>query len=404
MEQAQSKLRRIYIGALLLGLAFAVLFPVKAHAATFSVSPSTGTFEVGSTFDVTVLLDSEGDTINAVHVDLSFPPDKLQLVSPSAAGSSFVGLWVTPPNFNNTAGKVELQGGIPNGINVQRGTIITLTFRVKSVGTGLVRFLDASEVYLHDGKGTQVLDQVQNGVYEFVLPAPRGPIVASATHPEQTQWYQDFNAVFSWAPDTRADGYSYELNREPVTIPDNTSEGRRNSVAYTELADGIHYFHIKTLRAARWGGVTHYAFNVDTTPPAKFTMKVSPSAKTSNREPVLRFFTTDAISGVSHYEVKIVPISVGANPEENAAEQLFFEVTNPYVLQRQELGSYDVLVRAYDNAGNYREAVQKLQIVSPLLRIEKQGIVFGQSTKISWFVVFALIILTLVAVQVQGYA
>src|SRR5688572_4130774 len=130
----------------LLGTSFSV-------AAKFVVNPPFGIYKVGDNFDMTVLLNTEGQNVNAIEMAFSFPPDKLQLVSP-ATTNSIIGVYTSAPKFNNTLGRVEIVGGIPNGINVSAGVITKLTFRVKSVGQATIRFLDNSQVLLNDGKGT----------------------------------------------------------------------------------------------------------------------------------------------------------------------------------------------------------------------------------------------------------
>jgi hypothetical protein len=200
-------------------------FPALAHGARLFFSPSSGTFTIGSTFDIALLLDTEEEMINAFKIRLQFPPDKLQLISPST-GKSIVRVWTGPPQFNNRTGEVELQGGIPNGINVSQGLISQLSFRVKQVGTAVVKIGDESLVLLHDGKGTDVLEQTEHGVYALVLPPPAGPIVASETHPDQSQWYARTNAILRWDGDTAAGGYSYILTRDPIASPDDIACAR----------------------------------------------------------------------------------------------------------------------------------------------------------------------------------
>src|SRR3989344_6245270 len=113
----------------LLILFFFLFLPKISLATSLSLSPSSGVFSVGSTFNVSVLLDTEGKSINALDVSLLFPTDKLQVVSPSV-GQSIVDLWTVPPRFNNLRGTIELEGGIPGGIIVTRGVLTTITFRV----------------------------------------------------------------------------------------------------------------------------------------------------------------------------------------------------------------------------------------------------------------------------------
>src|SRR5690348_10325380 len=76
-----------------LGLLLSLLpLPAAAANAVLSLSPSTGSFVVNSTFDVSIYLNTQGQSVNTIQLDLKFPPDKLQLVS-SSTGSSIIGLW-----------------------------------------------------------------------------------------------------------------------------------------------------------------------------------------------------------------------------------------------------------------------------------------------------------------------
>ncbi len=69
--------------------------------------------------------------------------------------------------------------------------------------------------------------------------------------------------VFHWeATDTTGiAGYSYELDREPGTVPDETPEGtERSQRKFPKLDKGRWYFHIRALDGAgNWSETTHYA-------------------------------------------------------------------------------------------------------------------------------------------------
>ncbi len=371
------------------------------NAASLSVNPTAGTFTVGSTFDVPIYLNTENQSINAVSVFLKFPADKIQLVSPSA-GQSIIGLWAVPPRFNNQQGTVELQGLIPNGINTSNGLITTLTFRVKAVGQAVVKLLDESKVLLNDGQGTDALEHSMGAIYQLVLPPPAGPLVASQTHPDSTKWYANSDPVLNWAAvDETVEGYSYLLNTEPTTAPDDISEGDRTSVNYKSLADGLHYFHIKALRSRSWGGITHFALEVDKTPPAEFTLDITPSKRTTRRQPVFQWSTTDQSSGLDHYELKLVPLNPGATDVTNSdgLQPLFIEAQSPYVPQPLDFGRYDLIVRAYDRAGNFTEVVEKLAITKAFFKpIGETGLEVGSSFILPWlwlWIIFGIIILGL---------
>ena len=48
-------------------IAFAVMVPLSAHAATLYIDPETGTYGPGDTFIASVRLDNDGECINAVE-------------------------------------------------------------------------------------------------------------------------------------------------------------------------------------------------------------------------------------------------------------------------------------------------------------------------------------------------
>ena len=50
-----------------------LFLPFIGMASSISISPASGTFIVGSTFNVSLLLDTKGKSINALNVFLSFP-------------------------------------------------------------------------------------------------------------------------------------------------------------------------------------------------------------------------------------------------------------------------------------------------------------------------------------------
>ena len=93
---------------LIAGIFIASLFGAHvAHAATLSLQPSSGTFSVGSIFEISLYLDTQGATVNAIEALLQFSPDKLQVVSP-AAGQSIIDLWVGQPRYNNSNGTIDV--------------------------------------------------------------------------------------------------------------------------------------------------------------------------------------------------------------------------------------------------------------------------------------------------------
>lgn len=401
--KAHSTVRRV-IFSLIGGMFMLLGFASSASAGTLMLSPTSGAFTVGSTFDVQILLDTEGKSVNALDVDLRFPPDKLQLVTPKT-NLSVISVWTSQPQFNNVTGQVRLQGGIPRGINVNNALVATLTFRVKAVGTAIVRFsTDNSKVLLNDGQGTNDLRHQEDALYTLILPPPAGPQVVSETHPNQAVWYSNTSAILSWASlnNEEVQNYSYIFNEDPVTTPDDSGDGKRNQIVYKNITDGRHYFHIKALRDGVWGGVTHFAISIDSEPPAQFPITILPAARTSVRDPIIKFSTTDADSGVDHYELKIVPLQPQTTDGAKSDDQsLFIEADSPYVAQKLNPGAYDVFVRAYDKAGNYQEVIKRLNISDAVVGFTSEdGLIIG-SFAIPWALSIILLLL-LIALLVYG--
>lgn len=369
MTNIMKKLSAAFLAVLLL----ASFLPLTGSAqsgvgASLFISPPSGTLTVGGTLTVSVILNTNNQSVNAVEANLSFPPDKLQVVSPML-GTSIVGVWTNQPQFDNQNGTLRFQGGMPNpGINTSRGVVATITFRVKSVGQAIIKFLDSSKILLNDGLATDVLTNTASGIYNLVLPPPAGPLIISETHPDQTTWYKTNTASLQWANNLPVEGYSYILSNEPIDIPDNISEGTKTQVVYKDLPDGVHFFHVKALRGGVWGETSHYALKVDATAPAKFPIEIAPSSRTTSRRPIINFNTTDGLSGLDHFEIKIISRSAVSSSPTGQGQTFFIETGSPYYPEL-DLGTYEILVRAYDKAGNIREIPQKLVITTPISRI-----------------------------------
>jgi hypothetical protein len=364
-------------------IAFAALVPLRADASTLSLVPSKTELEVGETFEVAVLLDTQGEDVNAVEIGIDFPADKLQVVSPNT-GRSIIEIWAGQPKFNNKTGQIEMRGGIPNGLVIENGLVTTIQFRVKTSGSASVQFTTQTRVLANDGLGTDVLVRTPGAFLTAKLPKPAGPVVTSPTHSEQSRWYVNPDIIFEWQGDEGIEGYSYILNDEAVFEPDTISEGQDTDISYNQLGSGVHFFHIRSLRAGQWGGTTHFQVNIDNAPPANFKIEAIPSSRTAARQPVLKFFTTDAQSGIDHFEIKIIsltPTEDGQPP----ADELFSDAQSPYVMYPLELGNYDVIVRAYDKARNYREVSERLIITTPIFSLlQDDGLRLTENYTLTW--------------------
>lgn len=355
--------------------------------ASLYLSPASGTFTIGSTFTISVFVNTGGENVNAVEADLRFPPTMLQVVSPTAGGS-VVAVWVANPTYSNSDGVINFKGGIPTpGINTNAGLISTITFRVKSLGTAVISFSDSSKILRDDGRGTNILASTSGARYDLILPPPEGPQVSSPTHPDQSQWYRNANPVFVWQKTAGVKGFSYMLSQEAIDYPDDIPDSTETEVSYKQIPEGMWFFHLKALGPTGWGGVSHYGVQIDTTPPASFPIEVSPRKRTTQTQPTIFFSTTDNASGIDHYEIRLLQIAgEGINPSNaKGLTPFFIEVTSPYRTPQLNYGTYAVIVRAYDRAGNYREVEDKLTIKRAILvPFGEEGFSLRSNLTISW--------------------
>jgi hypothetical protein len=332
-----------------------------AQKAAIFISPKSGSFEEGSTFDVQVFLDTKGRSVNTIELHVAFNPRILSIVSPSN-GKSIVGVWLSPPTYSNTNGTIVLIGSIPNGIVTSNGLITTLTFKSNVSGDAKITITPQSRVLANDGNGTQVETSFNGALYSILPKAPEGVRVSSDTHPDTDKWYNNKNPVLSWEKDSAISDFSYTLDTIPTTIPDNTADGSDLTTSYQDLPDGLHYFHIKARRKGIWGNTTHFPLRIDTTPPAVFSIK-NEYLKT---DALLTFFTTDSLSGTDHYEIGLL------NEKTAGGSPLFINVESPYQVPLENNGEVRAIIRAYDLAGNVQESSLDLKLLStPVLFLDK---------------------------------
>ncbi len=129
-------------------------------AATITPSVSVHTLGVGDTVAVTVLLDPQSETLNAVRGVVEFSSSTLTLESVRET-DSVVNLWVEEPHIVN-GNTVAFSGIIPGGFRgvlspyydgARPGVLFILFFSTRAEGMVEIRVCDAS-AFLHDGNGT----------------------------------------------------------------------------------------------------------------------------------------------------------------------------------------------------------------------------------------------------------
>lgn len=327
--------------------------PSFLFADTLSFSPATGSYTSGRTFPVTVFVSSPSQAINALSGEISFPADKLQLVSISKTGSILT-LWVQEPTFSNTAGTVSFAGVVPNpGFTGSVGNLLTLNFKVVGQGSATVKF-NAGEVLANDGSGTNVLKRLTNGVYTLgssPIPVPEpptpsttgAPVIVSLTYPNSTTWYRETTGEFSWKMSKDVTATRVLLNKIAKSDPTTVITPAVGSKEINNIEDGVWYFHVGLRTASGWSPTGHYLFKVDTTAPESFTIKEVPREDKTNPQPKFVFSAIDLTSGINRYTVTV---------DSGTTEVWKDDGTGVYQSRALPPGDHTILARAYDEAGN----------------------------------------------------
>ena len=384
MKDKKSKRLILNFGLSFCILIFAFGIFSTVEAASLSISPSSGTHNVGQTFSVSVYVSSADQSMNAASGIITFPADKLQITSLSKTGS-IVSLWVQEPSFSNPLaggqGTVNFEGIVLNpGFQGSNGKIITLTFKVKTVGTASLSFTSSS-VLANDGQGTNILTNIGKATYALENPAetpvapksetpsktigtPNAPEIISSTHPDPNKWYQATITKFSWQLSSEIEAIRISFDKNPRSMPQNLYSPPISSKEINDLEEGAWYFHLQLKNSYGWGDISHFRIQIDKTSPEPFIIKTDNRGDKTNPQPLLIFQANDKLSGIDYYGIKIGDIY--------NLKVLQSEILNgSYKIPVMPPGEYSLIIRAFDKAGNYSPAVETLTIMpieAPFIR------------------------------------
>ncbi len=346
-----STLRSMVLTLLLLCTGALAHAQVSNDSASVSIqfAPRTGTFTLGSEFQLPVYIDTEGEAVTEVSLQILFDPKLVTVVRPSG-GKSLFDQWVEAPVYDNDAGVVTLRGRIKDGVKTASGLITAVTFMSRATGEAVFLVGDSSKVLLADGSLTEVDPERDRAVFTIVQKPQEGIPVFSETHPSSNKWYNNTSPVFTWAGDASVSDYSFEFNDIPSTIPDNAADTNLTTTSFENVEDGLWYFHIKARKNNMWYGTSHFVVKIDTKPPAPFTPTVESFAASDGVRAVLSFRTADSLSGVDRYEVGVIDADSPLSEK-----PVFVQTESPYSLPDTASEKVRVIVRAYDRAGNVEE-------------------------------------------------
>ncbi|MEK7560571.1 MAG: cohesin domain-containing protein, partial [Patescibacteria group bacterium] len=212
-------------------LASVLLFGRDAHAATLSLSPSDGTYSVGNTFTVNILLNTQGAAISGVDVSLNYNPALLDVVD---ANTPVAGIQITPFQLmpstaanavNSSSGKIifsQVTSGAQTYSNTSAQPLASISFRAKAAGTATLSFdfvpgqtTDSNVAVISGDTSQDVLTNATGASFTItsstVTPPPPPPPSSTTgittLTPPANSTLQASTATFTWNAVTGATEY-----------------------------------------------------------------------------------------------------------------------------------------------------------------------------------------------------
>lgn len=330
-----------------LGAAFGIIFvgpQITQASASFYVSPATGTYRVGDTVSINLMINTGGQAINAGEGSVTFSSN-LEYQSVSTNGSIFT-FWTAGPSGSQSG--ISFGGGLSNpGYNGSAGRVFTMIFKAKSNGAANV-IVNGSRILANDGAGTNIYGSNSGGNYTIGSAAPATPkktepslSIQSSTHPDQNKWYNKKTASFTWSGTNGVSSYASTFDQSATTTP--TDFSKTTSRTVENIADGIWYLHVSGKTSDGKTVTSHFKVQVDTTAPDEFTVTSKRNGGNTDPQPVIEFEAKDNGSGIDHYE-----IIIGDEPPAN------FKSGDKIAKLRP--GKHTIIIRAFDKAGNSRDS------------------------------------------------
>lgn len=359
----------------------------EADAATMSVIPERRTLNVGDVITIDVVINTNGDSINAAQGTIRFPSSLFEATAISKTGSVF-DFWIEEPSVSNETGTARFIGGTPKGVSGSSLFVARLT--LKAIGEGAADIvLNDAAITASDGQGTNILTGLfgtslavgagaaapppvvippapepapistptpsapatppptpQRLPEPVVRPAvraaerPVAPTVEVPLYPDQEQWYNHIGEVIAlWnVPDDIID-VAVERDQNPNTVPQDVEPVLVNGKNFGKMEQGIHFVHVQFRNNRGWGETTHYKMSVDVDPPVEFEAKIE-SLISDNPTPRVTFETFDALSGFSHVVLAV------------DGQEVLRTTGTAVALPVQSPGEHVLLVTVFDHAGN----------------------------------------------------
>lgn len=331
--------------------------PYTIYNSTMALDPESDLFDKTSEHKLTIKITTGGESINAAQVTLIYDPKLIKVEDILMTNSFCDPGFILEKNIDNTKGEVTIACGKPNGFVGDTAILAELLIQPLKEGELTMKFGDDNQVLANDGLGTNVLRTVTNGAYQITdiktqKSGPQQVLLFSDTHPNQARWYNQNNIHISWPQSAGYDDFIYVFDQNPDTVPDGTTHTTDTETSTVANSDGVYYFHLAPRKQNSVGQTSHLKIMVDTTPPTLPTIRVS--EKKVRAGDVVRFEFSgsgDNLSGLQkNFYVRF------------GDDGVLFPVLPQLNVPFLEAGTYKIIFRVFDNAGNYSDSSEEISV------------------------------------------
>ena len=345
--------------------------PVVLYNSTLRLSPDSATFNSEFESNVSIIVDTGEENVNAFDVGINFDPDMIS-VDDVAIENSVCDQFLEK-SIDNKVGKVRITCIVVSpGYIGRNGNLADLIFKIKKSGQISLVFDRDTEVLANDGLGTSVLRTMLSGsYYGNGLATTAGgedggdwlsisPHIYSPTHPNSERWYRRGDVEFIWNnPGQKT--FAYSFDQLPFTIPSVSSTVTTDQFSKKINESGIYYFHLAYVDGGAIGSVSHYKVMIDLDGPKNVTIQSSAIEVEVGDIVHFVFSATSANSGLQ----RAFYLNVGGGGD------LFYPVGHEtYVPLLDPLGAgiQKITLRVFDRAGNYVDKTVEIKVKGSPIR------------------------------------
>ncbi|MBI3888447.1 hypothetical protein HY311_01495 [Candidatus Nomurabacteria bacterium] len=140
----------IFLKTLILSVIL-LCIPVASYASEISFDSKGNQFTLGEEFIISMQVDTQGQSINAIEGSINFPIDLVD-IKEVRDGNSVVNFWLEKPDISKP-GVIRFAGITPGGFSGARNALFSIVLRATGEGNGIIYGTDLQSL-LSDGMGT----------------------------------------------------------------------------------------------------------------------------------------------------------------------------------------------------------------------------------------------------------